>query len=140
MDCTVPGSSVHGIFQAKILERVAISSSREIFLTQGLNLGLPHCRQTLYPLTSKPLLCLIFGDQQLPFGPACGGISWCMGIPISVFPSSLGAQAPAQNFSIFSVFMSPSSLLSHFRELSLTPWRPGVFCGCQELALLRVVP
>ena len=28
MDCSQPGSSVHGIFQARILERVAISSSR----------------------------------------------------------------------------------------------------------------
>ena len=28
MDCSSPGSSVHGIFQARILERVAISSSR----------------------------------------------------------------------------------------------------------------
>ena len=28
MDCSPPGSSVHGIFQARTLERVAISSSR----------------------------------------------------------------------------------------------------------------
>ena len=28
MDCSPPGSSVHGIFQARILESVAISSSR----------------------------------------------------------------------------------------------------------------
>ena len=28
MDCSPPGSSVHGIIQAKILEWVAISSSR----------------------------------------------------------------------------------------------------------------
>ena len=28
MDCSPPGSSVHGIFQARILELVAISSSR----------------------------------------------------------------------------------------------------------------
>ena len=28
MDCFLPGSSVHGIFQARILEQVAISSSR----------------------------------------------------------------------------------------------------------------
>ena len=27
MDCSLPGSSVHGILQARILERVAISSS-----------------------------------------------------------------------------------------------------------------
>ena len=28
MDCTVPGSSVHGIFQARVLEWVAVSFSR----------------------------------------------------------------------------------------------------------------
>ena len=28
MDCSLPGSSVHGIFQARILEWVAISFSR----------------------------------------------------------------------------------------------------------------
>ena len=29
MDCSLPGSSVHESFQARVLERVAISSSRE---------------------------------------------------------------------------------------------------------------
>ena len=29
MDCSLPDSSVHGIFQTRILERVAISSFRE---------------------------------------------------------------------------------------------------------------
>ena len=28
MDCSLPGSSIHGIFQARILEWVAISYSR----------------------------------------------------------------------------------------------------------------
>ena len=37
---TPPGSSVHGIFQARILEWVAISFPRGTFLTQGLNLHL----------------------------------------------------------------------------------------------------
>ena len=39
MDCSLPGSSVHGIFQARVLEWVAISFSREgIFpLIQGSN-------------------------------------------------------------------------------------------------------
>ena len=48
---------------------------------------------------------------------------------------SFGAQAPAQKFSVFSLFMSPSSLLPYFRELSLSPWRPGVFCCHLEVAL-----
>ena len=32
-----------------------------IFLTQGLNLGLPHCRQTLNPLSHQgsPFICII---------------------------------------------------------------------------------
>ena len=30
MDCSLPGASVHGIFQARILEWVAISSSRDL--------------------------------------------------------------------------------------------------------------
>ena len=47
MDCSTPGSSVHGILQARILEWVVISFSKGIFLTLGSNSGLPHCRQTL---------------------------------------------------------------------------------------------
>ena len=42
-----------GILQARILEWVAISFSRGIFLTQGSKPGLLHCRQTLYPLSHQ---------------------------------------------------------------------------------------
>jgi len=45
MDCSPPGSSVHGILQARILECIAMPFSRGIFLTQGWNPGLLHCRQ-----------------------------------------------------------------------------------------------
>ena len=53
MDWGLPGSSVHGILQAGILEWVVISFSTKntgvgaIFPTQGLNSGLLHFRQTL---------------------------------------------------------------------------------------------
>ena len=54
MDCSLPVPSVHGIFQARILEWVAISfSRRQIFPSQGLNQGLEHCRQTLYHLSHQ---------------------------------------------------------------------------------------
>ena len=36
MDCSLPGSSLHGILQARILEWVAIFLLQGIFLTQGL--------------------------------------------------------------------------------------------------------
>ena len=37
MDCSLPGSSVQGMLQARILEWVAISFSRGIFPTQESN-------------------------------------------------------------------------------------------------------
>ena len=42
MDCSPPGSSVHGILQARILESVAVPSFGGIFTTQRLNLRLLH--------------------------------------------------------------------------------------------------
>ena len=42
MDYSLPGSSVHEILQARILEWVTISSFRGIFLTQGSNQSLLH--------------------------------------------------------------------------------------------------
>ena len=49
--CQAPMSML--ILQARILEWVAIPFSRVIFPTQGLNLGLLHCRQILYCLSYK---------------------------------------------------------------------------------------
>ena len=48
MDCSSPGFSVHEILQAIILKWVAHSLLQGIFLSQGWNLGLSHCRQILY--------------------------------------------------------------------------------------------
>ena len=61
MDCSPPGSSVHGILQARTLEWVAMPSSRGIFPTQGLNPGLPHCRWILYCLShpGSPLITIL---------------------------------------------------------------------------------
>ena len=46
MDCSLPGSSVHGIFQASILEWVVISS-RGVFPNQGSKLLLSSLRHWL---------------------------------------------------------------------------------------------
>ena len=75
MNCSQPGSSNHGIFQARVLEWGAIAFSNElysswyspgqntgvgsfsllqgIFPTQGLNPALPNCRWILYRLSHK---------------------------------------------------------------------------------------
>ena len=54
MDCSLPGSSVLGIFQARILEWVALLQG--IFLTQGLNLChlyLLHCQFFFFFFTTS---------------------------------------------------------------------------------------
>ena len=82
MDCSLPGSSVHGIFQAIILEWVpgCYFLLQGIFLSQGLNPGLLHCRQTFYHLSyqgyilymcyqycSRSFYSFIFTYKVLPF-------------------------------------------------------------------------
>ena len=58
MNCSSPGSLVHGILQARILKWGAISFFQGIFLTQGSNLGLP---QILYHLSHQGwLLCKVY--------------------------------------------------------------------------------
>ena len=52
MDCSPPGSSVHGILQARILEWVAISN-QGISPTQESNPHLLHCRPILNHLSHK---------------------------------------------------------------------------------------
>ena len=49
MDCRLPGFSIHGVFQARVLEWVAMG----IFSNQGSNPGLLHCRQILYHLSQQ---------------------------------------------------------------------------------------
>ena len=51
MHCSLPGSSVHGIFHGKNTGVGCHFLFQGIFPTQGLNLGLAHCRQMLYPLS-----------------------------------------------------------------------------------------
>ena len=57
--CDPMDYTVHGILQVRILEWVAFPFSKGIFLTQGSNPGLLHCRRIFLPAQSqgKPLLC-----------------------------------------------------------------------------------
>ena len=55
MDCCPPGSSVHGILQARILEWVAIPSSRGSSRPR-IEPRSPHCRQILYHLNHRGLV------------------------------------------------------------------------------------
>ena len=51
MDCSPPGSSVHGDSQGKNTGVGCYALFQGIFPTQGSNPGLPHCRQIPYQLS-----------------------------------------------------------------------------------------
>ena len=53
VDCSPPGSSVHGDSPSKNAGVDCHALLQRIFPTQGLNLGLPHCRWILYHLSHQ---------------------------------------------------------------------------------------
>ena len=60
MDCSLTGSSVHGIFQVRILEWVAISFSRRSSWPRDWTWVSPHCsrRFTIWATKQRELLIL----------------------------------------------------------------------------------
>ena len=61
VDCSLPGSSDHGISQARILGWLPFPSLG-IFLTQGSNPSLLHCRRTLHHLSQQK--CSIYTHSK----------------------------------------------------------------------------
>ena len=59
MDCSPPGSSVHGILQARILEWVAMP-------TQGLNSGLLHWQADSLSLSHQGSPSSLFSNKIIP--------------------------------------------------------------------------
>jgi len=53
MDCSPPGSSVHGDSPGKNTGVGGHALLQGIIPTQGLNPGLPHCRQIIYQLSHQ---------------------------------------------------------------------------------------
>ena len=108
--CSLPGFSVCGILQTRILEQVAI-----YFPTQGLNPGLLHCRQALYQLSYE-------GSQTST-------------LDFSKLFSKVAARWPISNAHLFTVALcldSPSGslLLSGHRPRPLPqPPSHGVKCS-----------
>ena len=89
-DCSLPGSSVHRFFQARILEWVDYPFSSRSPLDLGIEKGSPPLRVDFLPteLSGKPLLLLLshFSHVQLCVTPQTAGP------PGSVIPGILQAR------------------------------------------------
>jgi len=66
MDCSPPGSSIHGTLQARILQWVAIPFSKGIFPIQGSNPDLLHHKQILYHLSHREVLHRCRTSNKVP--------------------------------------------------------------------------
>ena len=69
MDYSPPGSSIHGILQARILAWVAILFSRGSSRPRGWTLGLPHGRSFLYHVSHQRNPIYLFFFFFLNFFP-----------------------------------------------------------------------
>ena len=114
MDCNLQGSSVHGIFQARVLEWVAISFSRGPSWPRDQTPDLLHCRQMLYHLSHQVRRWLSRGKTK---NNRCLFLSW------SLQSSNLRSRhAPLPAGTVYSTLILINFYLSfknHFRRTSL---------------------
>ena len=87
MDCSPPGSFVHGISQARILEWAVISFSRGSVSAQGSNPHLPHWQVSSISLSHQGSPKTLRADSK---GLTCRllveSLGWCSGSnPISTY-------------------------------------------------------
>ena len=81
MDCILPGSSVHGIFQARVLQWVAIAFSEKPCSSTKLNAS-----------SNKPFHGFHLMNTSLPMAEARTGSLFHMSVICSAYQSVLGVQ------------------------------------------------
>ena len=83
MDCSTPGSTFHGIFQARILEWVAVSYSRGSSQPRDWTPDLPNFRQILFHLSHQGSWCVRMSVYR-GTGKMTGPSSWTYLVLISL--------------------------------------------------------
>ena len=91
MDCSLPGPSVHGIFQARVLEWVAIAFSEMVL----------RSKQTKVSKGLSPVTLLVTGDCTAPSG--------CLRLGLKVLTLQSHDWAPWQSPSTIGAFPPPTS-------------------------------
>ena len=105
MDCSPPGSSVHGILQERIMEWVAIPFSRSSW-PRDRTMCLPHCRQILYHLSHQgsPFISLVL--TQNPKYSGCSiNIGWIDRWETEAWDLKVSAKSKFTGFLIFKLFI-----------------------------------
>ena len=140
-----PGSSVHGISLARILEWVAVSSYRDLPY-RGSNLGFLHCRQILYHWAiwevCQTHLADLFGHRDL-------SVSWTWSLSPSsrrghwgtVWLGYTAGECQSQDSKSWSPSLSPKILLFLKRFIFIwLYWVIIVACGLFCCSMQDLVP
>ena len=106
MDCSLPGSSIHGIFQARVLEWVAISFSRRSSQPRDwtrVSHIVGRCF-TIWATREAPRVGQVLGFREKEEGDKS---MWV--ISTSHFTTAIGKICMAFNWTFFSFFTKPKS-------------------------------
>ena len=109
-DCSPPGSSVHGDSAGKNTGVGCHALLQGIFLTQGSNPGLPHCRWIPYHLSHQGSPLLTISSAQLL---SCVRLFVPHGLQRARLPSITNSQSVLKLMSIKSVMPSNHLILCH---------------------------
>ena len=107
MDCSLPGSSVHVIFQARILEwfRVAISYSTGSSLPRDPT-HILHCRRILYYCATWEAQMVTFFTRNKSKGRACNLYPWeCFSKGICLCETFQGERSTSVLLPVLKVFI-----------------------------------
>ena len=137
VDCSLPGSSVHGIFQASLLEWVAISFSRNL-PTQGSNPHFLALTRRFFTHWATLSILFFFKILDIQFTPSAYLLSVCymLGIVVSAVFSSVAQSCPH----LWDTMDCP-------RQLPCPSPIPGIYsnscpssCWCHPIILPSSVP
>ena len=110
LDCNPPGSSVHGIFQQEYWSGLPFPSPGDL-PDPGINLGLPHFRQTLYCLSHH--LDSTFKRRDISL-PTKVHLVKAMVFPVVIYVCESWTIKKAEFFYAFELW--------HCRRLLRVPW------------------
>ena len=117
MDCSPPGSSVHGDSPSKNTEVGCHALLQGNFPNQGLNLGLWHCRQILYRLSHQ-------GSPQWAYTEAYGLVEVDLSPILVLFGSNH--------------FISCPWAVSFFLSLCPVPFSPVSMWVSNNLLIIKI--
>ena len=129
MDCSLPGSSIHGIFQARVLEWGAIAFSDSAWYL-ALKSQIPFCLVKVAVPQSLCQICDLLGGKTVPLGVRFFTLKTLL--LFFSFTCVWPPEGTHQGIAIIGLHIGEDAVL-----LTLSPWTEN---GMTSMGLLRLIP